>query len=563
LELETSLELLDLTVPQVPPRSRLFHLEPIGLDTPLIESLSGYISRLALEHFTTLHHLMSEIVAPMFKTNIKSRYATSNYGRAINGAGDMAAGLVDVFEQLTLRNDLRFTTMLLWREVFPNMQLIRHHRAWCAACYAEWRDSNQAIYDPLIWIITPVTTCQKHLRYLEFRCTYCNRQFPHLSKRTAPGYCPKCGHWLGVAMDIACPMISEEDLEWQVWVHENVGKLLAEAPKLILPPTHTRIINSILSRITTLDLHQYRYLMRSLDLPSGTLYKWKSGKNLPQLSWLLRLCYQMKISLVDILCQEVIIEEDAESIIQFEAKVGNQNRSKPIDYDLTKKQLLAASEEFPPRSLNQVALQVRYSIFRLKNRFPQLCQTISIRYEQYRTRPFDVKNAKKIVRAAMKETPPPSLEQVYKRSGGIGAPDPVRKHFPKESRVILDRYKASKMKSFDLDQITIELEAALNEWPPCSRKRFIEKTNIKAYSLYKRLPHLWKQLSERYRIYRDQMRAEEHEKIRKEARRIGIELHSKGQYPSMVRIKANFTIPCILWIVREVSKELLLELDYT
>jgi hypothetical protein len=58
------------------------------------------------------------------------------------------------------------------------------------------------------------------------------------------------------------------------------------------------------------------------------------------------------------------------------------------------------------------------------------------------------------------------------------------------------------------------------------------------------------------------MRAEEHEKIRKEVRRIGMELHSKGQYPSQARIKANFTIPCILWIVQEVSKELLLELGY-
>ena len=37
----------DLKKLVIPSRSRLYQLEPIGIGTPLVESLTGYISRLA------------------------------------------------------------------------------------------------------------------------------------------------------------------------------------------------------------------------------------------------------------------------------------------------------------------------------------------------------------------------------------------------------------------------------------------------------------------------------------------------------------------------------------
>lgn len=43
-------ELWDLTCPAIPPRSRLFHLAPIGIGTPWTESLTGYLARLAEAH---------------------------------------------------------------------------------------------------------------------------------------------------------------------------------------------------------------------------------------------------------------------------------------------------------------------------------------------------------------------------------------------------------------------------------------------------------------------------------------------------------------------------------
>jgi hypothetical protein len=43
-------ETWDMTAPVIPPRSRLFHINPVGLGTPLVECLTSYISRVAQAH---------------------------------------------------------------------------------------------------------------------------------------------------------------------------------------------------------------------------------------------------------------------------------------------------------------------------------------------------------------------------------------------------------------------------------------------------------------------------------------------------------------------------------
>ncbi len=43
-------EAWDMTAPVVPPRSRLFHINPVGLGTPLVECLTSYFSRVAEAH---------------------------------------------------------------------------------------------------------------------------------------------------------------------------------------------------------------------------------------------------------------------------------------------------------------------------------------------------------------------------------------------------------------------------------------------------------------------------------------------------------------------------------
>ena len=45
LDMLTTYELWDLTRPAIPPRSRLYHLEPVGIGTPYVESLTSTARR--------------------------------------------------------------------------------------------------------------------------------------------------------------------------------------------------------------------------------------------------------------------------------------------------------------------------------------------------------------------------------------------------------------------------------------------------------------------------------------------------------------------------------------
>ncbi len=83
----------------IPKRSRLFCLEPIGVRTPLTESLSSYLTRLAQEHCVTPKKLIMGEIAPlimgdryqpeMLSKNVSTLFGNSDGLPAINGMRDM------------------------------------------------------------------------------------------------------------------------------------------------------------------------------------------------------------------------------------------------------------------------------------------------------------------------------------------------------------------------------------------------------------------------------------------------------------------------------------------
>jgi hypothetical protein len=62
-------ELWDLKPPTFLPRSRLFHQSPIGVGTPNVESLTSYVSRLAVAHSVSPGTLLAIEIGPLVKTN--------------------------------------------------------------------------------------------------------------------------------------------------------------------------------------------------------------------------------------------------------------------------------------------------------------------------------------------------------------------------------------------------------------------------------------------------------------------------------------------------------------
>src|SRR5258707_12014982 len=148
----------DLSPLRTPVRSTLFSLEPIGARTPWVESLTSYIARLANAHCVFPGVLMEKVVVPLVPGYSPQEVQHSlfrkdgNKSNLLNATGPRALYAVGALEKLTGRTDLHALTLLIWAEVLPLRGLIRLTKAWCSACYEEWRVASRDIYDPLLWV---------------------------------------------------------------------------------------------------------------------------------------------------------------------------------------------------------------------------------------------------------------------------------------------------------------------------------------------------------------------------------------------------------------------------
>lgn len=232
--------LSNLQPPEIPKRSRLFYLEPVGVGTPYTESLSSYLNRLAQEHCLTSQKLIMGEIAPLILTgedksellqkSVSHLLGNSDGKPAINGMRQMTDQLVTVLEQLTLRQNLRFLTLLSWKGMISDRGLFRNYRAWCPCCLEAWKQDKKTIYEPLLWSFKDVEVCLSHQQRLIDECPHCKSRLPVFARISPPGFCSRCYRWLGNNGK------TTEEIEQYRVIIEGIGDLIAIAPQLKYKP---------------------------------------------------------------------------------------------------------------------------------------------------------------------------------------------------------------------------------------------------------------------------------------------------------------------------------------
>ncbi len=295
-------EMWDLAWPTIPPRSPLYHLEPVGIGTRYVESLTGYIARLAQAYNISVSKFLQGTVRPLLGKNRESArnhvdllrpHSAMNLNGGENG---YARQTVETLEQLTANRNLRFLTMSPWAHVLDLQGLFRRDHAWCPACYEDWRRTGHVIYEPLLWALDVVTVCPIHRRPLHLQCPNpgCQKLARVLSARSRPGYCPWCGCWLGGSTSAAVPVSAtkheKEEAKWQLWIAQRVGMLIAFASR------RKRIPGAVALEWIMKDVvyEQWHSANLSQEELGRYLYWTRSGS--VELSFLLRLCYRLGIS---------------------------------------------------------------------------------------------------------------------------------------------------------------------------------------------------------------------------------------------------------------------------
>jgi hypothetical protein len=231
----------------IPEPSKLYSLEPIGVGTPETESLASYAMRVAEAHSIDVCYLIHRFIYPALKKGQWKDSQTKRKGNRIRQGKPHRANssqleiskwldmtpetqaTVEVLSSLTKRSDLRWLTLLPLSGYVKQEGILRAQRAWCRQCYEDQKESDGPIYDLLAWSFQEVNVCPRHEQNLWRHCYWCNARQPLLKSLSQPGFCSKCGSWLGSKQSHR-NKVSSSDL----WKAENVGNIIASWANL--PP---------------------------------------------------------------------------------------------------------------------------------------------------------------------------------------------------------------------------------------------------------------------------------------------------------------------------------------
>jgi hypothetical protein len=390
-----------MEMPFVSIRSRLYNLEPIGMGTGHAESLTSYIARLAAAHSLTPAVLLGRTLASVMDKRYwlqdgahpgsrRSPLGNSfgEYAKAINGIGVIAKDWVTALQNLTLRSDLNLLTMLPWAEVFTHRNLLRPSRTWCPSCYRDWRLDGQQIYEPLLWTFRDLEVCTKHQRRLISQCQHCGQRIPWLGRCAQPGYCSKCGEWLGASLAevTSDAPITNHELEQQIWIGKSLEELII-AVRRLPSPQKERTATSISLCINQVSDGVMNRFARLIGKRKNTVWGWQHGQTQIPIDDLLRICNRVNISLVDFLYADAFVLNDIDLIqtptaVSGVKAIGRSPRH--LDPKATKDALLTILKQQTPISMKEVATRIDLNKRLLYKHFPDLCKAISTRHKEHR-----------------------------------------------------------------------------------------------------------------------------------------------------------------------------------
>lgn len=287
------LEAWDLGIELFTARSRLYSLAPLGIGTMFVESLSGYVERLAAAHAVSVGSLVGKEISSLVNPDGINLGLVSY---AINGVGGSAKRWVQALETLTSRPDLRYLTLLPFERLFPQPFLFRRDRAWCPLCYELMVTQDGPVYEQLLWSLKLVEVCPRHQCFLTNKCPHCLKPMRPLMAVSRPGTCWRCGQWLGNSVNQTNLSASDAvPTEYQVWLAESIGELLANAPRIEPEHLRDRAREVLLAYANAFTEGNRTAVAEIAGCRPGIFHSWFKGDQVPRIDTLLHTWYQLKL----------------------------------------------------------------------------------------------------------------------------------------------------------------------------------------------------------------------------------------------------------------------------
>lgn len=376
------------------PRSVLYSLEPIGIGTLLVESLSSYLHRLAEVHSVPVSVLLRELIAPGLGRTYLNRNPKGiamfwdKHSAALNGTGTWAHDVVTVLEALVHRANLRCLTMLPWSTAVSSDNLLRRYKAWCPACFEEQRSHHAVIYEPLLWSLTVVTICPMHIQTLSTACPHpgCGKTILPLMRQGHLGYCPHCGGWLGELVQDKydqAKVLASEDQARQRWLVDAIGEMMVAAPQLPMSSIAWQFSTNFTAYLQQLTNGNVAEFARRTGITKGTARTWHLGSSLPKFGNLLTACAVLQTTPMRMLTEEIDVSRALSSttLSSREPPAPVRARLRPINTSELEQQLqqILDSDEHPLPTITEVSRRLGRNVNVLRRSCPKLCRTIADR----------------------------------------------------------------------------------------------------------------------------------------------------------------------------------------
>jgi transcriptional regulator with XRE-family HTH domain len=547
-------ELWRIAPPTLPPRSRLYSLAPMGIGSSQVECVTSYMMRIADAHAVSLGTLIREEICPNLTACPKRLSFAALH--SLNGSGPCFVQWVEILGSLTARNDLRALTLLPWRGVLASDGSVRRYRAWCPHCYQECRDHESAVYDPLLWMLAPVTVCPRHEIPLLEICPHCGKRSLPLSARGRCGFCSHCGGWLGTSLPAPTTDASAPDLESRLHTARDVGNLLSTGV-MQNTPIHSHLGDNVQRVIANWTYGNRLLFCRIAGVNERTLIAWLSVKVLPSFALLIRIARNLKIPLKRLLLDEIPADDAAWIQIRTSAEeeqVKSMNRraaSKQLfEHPVTRDRLWALSscertaaktevkaamesalDEDVPRSVRDIfrSLGYRHCVMG-RYWFPELYAAIQAK----RRRRFDGYSAE--LQSALNEMPPPTVTQVAQRLGvNVNS---LRRACPDlYARLCLFR---PDRRQFQIAQTEVALKKAFED-APASLVQLAVRLHRNPDKLRLTYPELCADLHQRNIAHQSAERWKLDLIYQTCVRQATEELTAAGKYPSRIRVQSLIT----------------------
>ena len=366
-----------------PSHTYLYRLQPVAVGSAFVESLTGYIARLADAHSVSVGSLLTREILPRLRcasavpegfgpTGSSLVYDTRN----LNGVGEASDRITALLEDLTGSKNLNPLTLRPWSSVISTYRLLKNKKAWCSACLHDWRWAGREVYDSLLWIIDGVTDCPVHRCRLSSSCPHCGRSLHILSARSRPGLCCWCKKWMGCRN---APAATRADADAGGLASQWIADLLAATHELgnwLSPDLFRNNLNTCIERVTDGNVSR---LCGVAGLSFDSVSNWRSGAARVRLDLFLKLCEALEIAPKAFLSTTLKQSDVQRAVVVALEKTRCVRRRRGRDQIDT--QLALALHADPPLSLRELATQLGYTKVQcLTRRAPEICASLRRKY---------------------------------------------------------------------------------------------------------------------------------------------------------------------------------------